>query len=216
MLFDEDLAVKIHALLHALLQAKIDESEHGNRIFLLSTIFLCVFYINIVYPLIQTSEQIAKEQIEQVTETISPDLTREPRRGERIAGFVVTSVWGDPRGDRKHKGVDFAMPIGTPLKTPVATKVKCFGYSYLGRRELGAEFKIPNKRTVQLLHLTRCSSGKKKAGAIVALSGTAGTGPHAHIEYDPPDRPVRWDDAFGVLAGRLPKPFVQKGNNAEN
>lgn len=102
-------------------------------------------------------------------------------------GFKVTSKFGEQRGSQFHNGIDYGMPQGTEVKTPVSGKVEINksnpnGYGeYVGVRD-------KNKMLHIFGHLSNRSIVKKgqevSAGDIVGLSGNTGasTGPHLHYE----------------------------------
>lgn len=41
-----------------------------------------------------------------------------------------SGAWGAPRGDRKHRGIDYAAPVGTEILSPVRGTVTKLGYVY--------------------------------------------------------------------------------------
>lgn len=102
-------------------------------------------------------------------------------------GFKVTSKFGEQRGSQFHNGIDYGMPQGTPVVTPVSGKVEINksnpnGYGeYVGVRD-------QNKMLHIFGHLSDRSKVKKgqdvSAGDVIGLSGNTGasTGPHLHYE----------------------------------
>lgn len=120
-----------------------------------------------------------------------PDaLKRSPEQGEVIAGFEVTSPYGD-RSERAaalpagaslfHLGVDVATPIGTEVYALGTTTVECWHDD--GGGGLVAEVTsqdIPNYR-FQFLHLEDCLAGKQAPGEVIAKSGDSGIGA-AHLD----------------------------------
>lgn len=124
---------------------------------------------------------------------LSPDYNRPIGEGELIAGFKVTSGYGDRvhpvSGERKfHEGVDLGMPVGTPVYTvgdrESTDTVKCWtdpqGYGNVADVTASA---FPNF-TLRYGHLSFCNSGTYKGGEIFGKSGNTGssTAPHLHVE----------------------------------
>lgn len=102
-------------------------------------------------------------------------------------GFKVTSKYGEARGSYTHSGIDYGMPEGTKVITPVGGKVEInktnpggFG-EYVGIRD-------DNKMLHIFGHLKDRSIVSKgstvKAGDVIGISGNTGasTGPHLHYE----------------------------------
>ncbi len=92
-----------------------------------------------------------------------------------------------------HHGVDFAMPIGTPVMTTADGVVTRVGrHRYAGRY---VEIEHPGSYKTRYLHLSRAvvKTGQRvKRGQRIALSGNTGrsTGPHLHFELHVDGRPV--------------------------
>ncbi|MBW4580652.1 MAG: trypsin-like peptidase domain-containing protein [Tildeniella nuda ZEHNDER 1965/U140] len=113
--------------------------------------------------------------------------------GEKIGSYEVTSGYG-PRnspggiGSTSHKGVDVALPSGTPIKMPLDGNVKCHDQSEGNAAGTYAVI-VPTEGTYEFMaaHLSQCNSGTYKAGATIALSGNTGnsTGPHLHWAQKP-------------------------------
>nr|WP_224983412.1 M23 family metallopeptidase [Geomonas agri] len=112
---------------------------------------------------------------------------------------VVTSGIGwrlDPFGSGKlafHRGVDIAVPTGTPVRATRPGKVTFAG----DRRGYGATVIVEHDNGDRTLygHNSRVNvhSGELvEAGAVLAFSGNSGrsTGPHVHYEQIPGGRPV--------------------------
>ena len=126
-----------------------------------------------------------------------PDaLQTSPDKGEIIAGFEVTSPYGD-RSDRAaalppgaslfHLGTDLATPKGTAVYAMGTTTVECWNDG--GGGGLVAEVTseaIPDYR-FQLLHLDDCLAGIHDAGAVIAKTGDSGIGA-AHLDIRQEDR----------------------------
>lgn len=92
-----------------------------------------------------------------------------------------------------HHGVDFAMPVGTPVLTTgdgVVTRVG--NHPFAGRY---VEIQHPGQFKTRYLHLSRVLVRQGESvsrGARIALSGNTGrtTGPHLHFELHINQRPV--------------------------
>lgn len=100
-----------------------------------------------------------------------------------------------------HKGVDFAMPIGTPVVAVGDGEVLIAKHS--GSAGYYVTIRHGNKYTTRYMHLMKLlvKSGQKvKRGECIALSGNSGrsTGPHLHFEL--------WinQQAVNPLTARLP------------
>ncbi|NEO85518.1 MAG: M23 family metallopeptidase [Spirulina sp. SIO3F2] len=124
----------------------------------------------------------------------SGDINREPKVGEIIGraptAFPVTDIWGSSRdgGSRKHKGLDIATPTGTPVYLANDGKpatVSQFFDDYKGAQDIRCEYIRHDGVVVQLLHMQACYPGEHQPGEVIGLTGTAGTGPHLHMETEP-------------------------------
>lgn len=93
-----------------------------------------------------------------------------------------------------HKGVDFALPTGTPIIAPSDGEVVKVAYQASGAGRYIVLQHGRNYKTVYM-HLSKAlvKPGQKvKRGERIALSGNTGrsTGPHLHYEFHINDRPV--------------------------
>lgn len=93
-----------------------------------------------------------------------------------------------------HKGVDFAMPIGTPVIAPADGVVEKVAYQANGAGRYIIIRHTREYKTVYM-HLSKAlvSAGQNvKKGERIALSGNTGrsTGPHLHYEFHINGRPV--------------------------
>ncbi|VEG70973.1 metalloprotease [[Pasteurella] aerogenes] len=93
-----------------------------------------------------------------------------------------------------HKGVDFSLPIGTPIIAPADGTVEKVAYQANGA---GRYLMIRHGREYQTvyMHLSKIlvKAGQSvKRGERIALSGNTGrsTGPHLHYEFHINSRPV--------------------------
>lgn len=106
-----------------------------------------------------------------------------PNRRHPISGRV-----------RPHKGVDFALPIGTPIIAPADGIVEHVGYQARGA---GRYIKVRHggQYATIYMHLSRplVKIGQQvRKGERIALSGNTGgsTGPHLHYEFHINGNPV--------------------------
>ncbi|MCS6948033.1 MAG: peptidoglycan DD-metalloendopeptidase family protein [Steroidobacteraceae bacterium] len=89
---------------------------------------------------------------------------------------------------RAHKGVDYAAPIGTPIRAAGAGVVRFVGVN--GGYGKVVEISHPNRVTTVYAHMSRFAPGLRagdrvKQGEIIGYVGMSGlaTGPHLHYEY---------------------------------
>ena len=107
-----------------------------------------------------------------------------------------------------HKGVDFGMPVGTPIYSTgdgVVTRVK--NHPYAGKY---IEIRHEGRYLTRYMHLSRITvkrGEKVKRGERIALSGNTGrsTGPHLHYEIHIKGRAVNPLTAKIPLATSVPK-----------
>jgi murein DD-endopeptidase MepM/ murein hydrolase activator NlpD len=148
------------------------------------------------------------------------EFSQPVREGDRVAGYLVTSGYGMRQhpvlgGERMHNGIDLATPEGTAVYAAAlpgyGVDVKCRQPSETGGGGLVADVVSDMDRslTIQYLHLSQCSAGRKTAGSIIARSGNTGTStaPHLHVglkrngQYIQPTK--GW--VFWSITGRSPK-----------
>jgi murein DD-endopeptidase MepM/ murein hydrolase activator NlpD len=103
------------------------------------------------------------------------------------------SVTSMLRDGRKHKGVDFRAPSGTPVKLPFDATLSRKNWSWKGNGNC-LEFHDAKGQRIVFLHLSELPKtllpGKRfKAGEIVAQSGNTGhtTAPHLHYQLEAPN-----------------------------
>lgn len=105
----------------------------------------------------------------------------------------LTSRFGAGRGRYPHAGVDWAVPIGTPVKAALAGTA--LGRQPVGRTGRYVFLSHPGGRNTYYGHLSRpmVSAGDSVAkGQVIGLSGNTGrsTGPHLHFETWTGGKPV--------------------------
>ncbi len=136
-----------------------------------------------------------------------------PRRLHPVTGRIAP-----------HKGVDFSMPIGTPVIAPADGTVEKIAYQANGA---GRYVVIRHSREYQTvyMHLSRplVKAGQSvKKGERIALSGNTGrsTGPHLHYEFHINGRPVnpltvKLPGGSSGMATAERKQFLVKANEVE-
>lgn len=105
----------------------------------------------------------------------------------------LTSRFGAGRGRYPHAGVDWAVPVGTPVKAALAGTA--LGRQPAGRTGRYVFLAHPGNRNTYYGHLSRpmVSAGDEVAkGQVIGLSGNTGrsTGPHLHFETWTGGKPV--------------------------
>lgn len=98
---------------------------------------------------------------------------------------AITGVFGEDRGSHNHKGIDYAVGIGTPVKVARGGVIKyagnMSGYGLTVDVDHGAGYSTRYGHLSQI----RVNIGQSvAAGETIALSGNTGrsTGPHLHFE----------------------------------
>lgn len=128
-------------------------------------------------------------QLQESDAAIPGDLSLPPVLGEEIAGYVVSDIRRvrpvHPVTGQKnvpHRGFDIATPVGTPVYAPFAGEVvECQKEEGWGIYGIFSSPLFP-RRYWLLHHLDWCQMGPYIKGDIWAKTGSAGTGPHLHIE----------------------------------
>ncbi|MCM0083575.1 M23 family metallopeptidase [Geomonas sp. Red32] len=129
-----------------------------------------------------------------------------------VAGTITSGVgWRlDPFGSGKmvfHRGIDIAVPVGTPVHATHKGKVVFAGE----KPGYGAAVIIehPNGDRTLYGHNSTVSvrTGQEvEAGTVIAFSGNSGrsTGPHVHYERIPGGRPIQPEVAVAKAEGEAP------------
>lgn len=123
-----------------------------------------------------------------------------------VKGGSYTSRFGTSRGQYPHAGLDIAVPIGTPVFSPMDGTVRVAkANAVAGRSGLGILVDHANGISTYQGHLSRfiAQAGQQvKAGQQIALSGNTGrsTGPHVHSEVWINGKPV---DPFSYINGGI-------------
>jgi murein DD-endopeptidase len=120
-----------------------------------------------------------------------------------ISGYEqVTSLLRD---GRRHKGVDFKTPVGTPVSAPFDGQVTRRNWHFSANGNCLEIVDSKTGRHAIFLHLESVpkdmQAGRKvKKGEVVAKSGNSGhsTAPHLHYQLEAPDGRIL--DPFAVLA----------------
>lgn len=229
---EEKLQLKIRQHLDKSLSAE----ERWNFVTLATGII--VFTIYVVPPFSGTLQaawraasktgQAIKQAVTGVDRTASywaPNLKNTPQKGEKIAGYTVTSPYGKrpppvEGASEDHRGADFDTPIGTNLyaiaKPGEFIDVKCWNDK--GGGGLVASYQSQGWK-FQYLHLSKCSSGKHTGGSVIAQSGQSGLGSGAHWHFemiDPNGKkiPPYTGYAWWALTGEAPQPFLVQKNDS--
>lgn len=129
-------------------------------------------------------------------ETLGKGFARYPMQRQARVSSPFNPVRRHPVTGKitPHKGVDFSMPIGTPIIAPADGQVEKVAFQMNGA---GRYIVIRHGREYQTIymHLSRSlvNAGQQvKRGQRIALSGNTGrsTGPHLHYEFHINGRPV--------------------------
>lgn len=125
-------------------------------------------------------------------------------QGTQVPPLSGGQAFGAPRPGRQHNGLDFAVPIGTPILSLVAGEVTESGNA--GGYGLGVEVKGDDGFVYYYAHLSKSQVqvGQRVAsGQQLALSGESGvgSGPHLHLEVGAGNK-YNVVDPLGHLASR--------------
>ncbi|MBC7795201.1 MAG: M23 family metallopeptidase [Clostridia bacterium] len=121
----------------------------------------------------------------------------------------ITELPNVGRGQRKHAGVDFKAPIGTPVRLPFAGKVKRTNWKRVNGNCV--EVEIAGGRLVRFLHLSsidkRVKPGNALAvGAAIGAVGNTGRSSAPHLHYEMRDAKNNVQDPtklHGMLVAKL-------------
>ena len=152
-------------------------------------------------------------------------LMKTPVDGARISSGFGSRFHPILGYTRMHKGVDFAVPIGTPVMAAGAGTIQFMGWS----RGYGNFVKLDNGNgyATGYGHLSRFAPGMRRGarvrqGQVIAYSGMTGmaTGPHLHYEtfvHGTQVNPLTLKIAQGrTLAGALLRKFQEKRMEIDN
>ncbi|QIW16379.1 peptidase M23 [Pasteurellaceae bacterium RH1A] len=159
-------------------------------------------------------------------ETLGKGFARIPLLGgARVSShFNPRRVHPITRRLRPHKGVDFAVKIGTPIIAPADGKVVAVSYQARGA---GRYIKLQHgsQYATVYMHLSRSlvKVGQQvKKGQRIALSGNTGgsTGPHLHYEFHINGYPVnpmtvKLPGTGASMPDKERKAFLAKAKNIE-
>ena len=130
-------------------------------------------------------------------------------RREALPAYVrpvpgpISSTFG-PRWGRLHAGIDFAIPVGTPVKAIAAGVVELASYDAGGYGHHVVVRHADGRRSLYAhLSTVRELGERVVAGQVLGRSGNTGqsTGPHLHFEMrgkNGPFDPVPWLAAHGL------------------
>jgi murein DD-endopeptidase MepM/ murein hydrolase activator NlpD len=152
-------------------------------------------------------------------------LMKTPVDGARISSGFGSRFHPILGYTRMHKGVDFAVPTGTPVMAAGAGTVQFMGWG----RGYGNFIKLDNGNgyATGYGHLSRFAPGMRRGarvrqGQIIAYSGMTGmaTGPHLHYEtfvHGTQVNPLSLKIAQGrQLVGKLLRQFQEKRLEIDN
>jgi murein DD-endopeptidase MepM/ murein hydrolase activator NlpD len=152
-------------------------------------------------------------------------LMKTPVDGARISSGFGSRFHPILGYTRMHKGVDFAVPSGTPVMAAGAGTIQFMGWG----RGYGNFIKLDNGNgyATGYGHLSRFAPGMRRGarvrqGQIIAYSGMTGmaTGPHLHYEtfvHGTQVNPLSLKIAQGrQLAGKLLRQFQEKRLEIDN
>lgn len=143
-------------------------------------------------------------------DSLTPALLRFPTRKH----FRISSPFNPRRLNpvtkryAPHNGVDFAMPVGTPvISTGVGRVTRVATHRYAGKYVVIDEF---GPYSTRYLHLSKILVHKGQhvdRGQVIGLSGNTGrsTGPHLHYELHIKDKPVNPITAVIPMLKSIPK-----------
>jgi len=165
------------------------------------------------------------EYFDQKGESAKGMLMKTPVDGARISSGFGSRFHPVLGYTRMHKGVDFAVPVGTPVMAAGAGTIK-----FMGRANGYGNFVLinhGNDYATAYGHLSRFAPGmrqgaKVRQGQVFAFSGNTGitTGPHLHYEiriHDGQVNPLTVKMAQGrMLLGKLLRLFTEKRLEIDN
>lgn len=137
----------------------------------------------------------------------------------RPASGGITSGFGASRGAYPHAGIDFAVPIGSPVRSFFDGVVRRVGWNTVtGRTGKGMVIDHAQGMSSYYGHLSQwiAKAGQKiKGGDIVARSGNTGrsTGPHLHAELWRNGTPFNYRSLLRDNGGVLPQGTSVVTNN---
>ena len=101
----------------------------------------------------------------------------------------ITAFFGDRRGRKRHLGIDFKAPVGTPVRSPFDGVVVRKNWNWRNNGNC-IEIKVDGEEMYAIfLHLDKLKVGagdRVKKGDVIAASGNTGrtTAPHLHYQLD--------------------------------
>lgn len=141
-------------------------------------------YARSVWSLYNQTSSPKYSETKQIISTWSESMQADPKTGDKIADFLVSSERGmrSLNGKtRMHQGVDLATPVGTPIYAIADGKIECDSWADAGTVAMFTSPDFPDLR-FDLLHLSKCDGSRTvKKGEIIGLTGSYGTGPHLHL-----------------------------------
>ncbi len=158
-------------------------------------------------------------------ESLFQDFRKPLRKGQKFLGYQVTSGFGKRRSpcpgcSNFHRGTDLATPKGVALRVPAELGGRATIRCWRDKRGGGIVADIVSQSfpeyKFQALHLSKCSSGKKKGGEIFARTGDSGTGTGPHLDlrqiHNGKYEPIAKGVVFWILQGSPPHGGIQFGD----
>jgi len=119
---------------------------------------------------------------------------RNPTDGKVRHDQAGSGSWGSPRGNRRHKGVDFACEPGQPVYSPITGKVKRVAYPYSDTQEYAGVVVENSRIIIKMFYLHPYKNVIGKNVVAGQKIGTAqditkrydgqGMTPHIHLQID--------------------------------
>ncbi len=125
---------------------------------------------------------------------------------------------------RPHKGVDFAVPMNTPVYAPADGVVEHVRYQPSGAGRYVVIKHSAKYQTIYMhLHRSNVKVGQKvKRGQLIAFSGNSGrsTGPHLHYEFRINGQPwnplsVKLPNVTYTMSAKEKKAFLEKAKKVQ-
>jgi murein DD-endopeptidase MepM/ murein hydrolase activator NlpD len=143
-------------------------------------------YTKKAYDKFMSDPRAASGKLKKVKKSSAPTMTHSGVGIIKPVNGRVSSKFG-MRGHQHHKGVDIAVPVGTPVRAPEDCVVGKVGYNDPTAGNYIVLTNSQGQLAHRLLHLSKINvkQGQQvKQGDIIASSGATGhvTGPHLHWE----------------------------------
>lgn len=116
----------------------------------------------------------------------------------------ITSYFGVFRSDGWHSGVDFSMPVGTPIRSLHGGYAQVIHVGWMGNGYGNYVVLSDGYNIILYAHLQSINVKQGDivdSGAVIGLSGSTGrsSGPHLHLEFMDAKNGVRFYDPCSVM-----------------